>query len=383
MTEYALLITSDFPPAFSGGISRYYYEICRALPSHLIVIAPSCDDNKFDQAQSFKTFRLRVPLGRSLVSRLLQTFLFGVYAWIVAHNENANFILFGHWYLAMAGPTIQMLTGLPFGVFLHGGELDRFRSGSLIRRLVMSSFEQARLIFVNSEYTLQEYRLCGGRNLQVVKIPPGVDVNRFVPSADCHNLIDRYALRGKRVLLTVSRLVERKGHDVVIRALPIIVEQIPQVVYIVTGSGTQEARLKSLAAELNMGDRVIFVGHIFEEDLPLYYNVCDVFVMPSRSLDKREGIEGFGIVYLEASACGKPVIGGNSGGVAEAVQDGVTGLLVDPLDHYAVANAVIKLLCDPDLARRLGAQGRERAEREFAWGKQALRLRNALEDALQ
>ena len=383
MTAQFLIVASDLPPAFGGGISRYYHEICRALPSQMIVVAIFCNNDQFDKIQPFKIFRLRTPLSHTFVARLIQTFLFGTYSTLIAYSEKANLILFGHWYLTVMGPVIQMLTGLPFGVFLHGGELDRFGVGTLIRRVVMSSFEHACVIIVNSEYTLQEYRQLGGKNPHVLKLTPGVDTRRFIPSADCRNVLDRYALNGKRVLLSVSRLVERKGHDVVLKALPIIVEQIPQVIYVIVGFGPQEAHLRSLVAELGIADRVIFVGYVSEEDLPTYYNACDVFVMPSRQIDGREGIEGFGIVYLEANACGKPVIGGNSGGVAEAVQDGVTGLLVDPLDHYAVANAVIKLLCDPDLARRLGAQGRERAEREFAWSKQAIRLRNALEEALQ
>jgi phosphatidylinositol alpha-1,6-mannosyltransferase len=247
----------------------------------------------------------------------------------------------------------------------------------------MSSFERAHVIIVNSEHTLQEYRLFGGKNSRVLKIAPGVDARRFIPSIDCRNIIDKYDLGGKRVLLTVSRLVKRKGHDLVFKALPIIAEQIPQVTYLIVGSGSQEAHLRTLATELGVADRVVFSGYAPEGDLPSYYNACDVFVMPSRQIEGREGIEGFGIVYLEANACGKPVIGGNSGGVAEAVQDGVTGFLVDPLDHHAFASAVTKLLCDHDLARRLGMQGRERVEREFAWEKQASRLRNALEEALQ
>jgi phosphatidylinositol alpha-1,6-mannosyltransferase len=130
---------------------------------------------------------------------------------------------------------------------------------------------------------------------------------------------------------------------------------------------------------VGVSDRVIFAGPVADEELPAYYNACDVFVMPSRQFEGREGVEGFGIVFLEASACAKPVIGGRSGGVNEAITDGVSGLLVDPLDVKALADAVVGLLLDPDRTRRLGMQGRKRVEQEFDWRIQAEKLRDLLD----
>jgi phosphatidylinositol alpha-1,6-mannosyltransferase len=175
------------------------------------------------------------------------------------------------------------------------------------------------------------------------------------------------------VVLTVGRRVERPGHDLVIRALTALEEQ--SVRYVIAGTGPEEGRLRRLVEALGVRDRVLFTGHVPDEDLPGLYAACDVFVMPSRALGARDGIEGFGTVFLEAGACAKPVIGGWSGGVSEAVEDGVTGLLVDPHDPEALAEALRRLLRDPELRRRMGEAGRTRAERmEAAWAEAVRRV---------
>jgi len=175
-------------------------------------------------------------------------------------------------------------------------------------------------------------------------------------------------LNGARLILTVGRLVERKGHDVVIRALPGIRRAVGPVRYLIAGAGPEEARLRTLAREVGCADDVVFAGHVDDRDLPLFYAACDVFVMPSRALEQRDGIEGFGIVFLEAGACGKPVVGGRSGGIADAVLDGITGVLVDPRSVDEVTGALTRLLQDRGEAARMGGEGRRRAEAlQTAW----------------
>jgi phosphatidylinositol alpha-1,6-mannosyltransferase len=202
----------------------------------------------------------------------------------------------------------------------------------------------------------------------------GVDGERFRPDVNPRLIRDRYGLDGARVLLTVGRLVERKGHDVVIRALRRVSEAIGPVRYLIAGSGSEERRLRALAADLGCADEVIFIGHVSDEDLPPLYAACDVFVMPSRALQERDGIEGFGIVFLEAGASGKPVIGGRSGGITDAVLDGTTGVLVNPQDVEEIAEALIRLLRDREDAARMGEEGRRRAEAlRLAWGTEVVR----------
>jgi len=165
------------------------------------------------------------------------------------------------------------------------------------------------------------------------------------------------------VILTVGNLVERKGHDVVLKSLPKVLKEVPNTVYLIVGDGEQKQNLKELVDELGLGEQVIFTGRVPEKELPQYYNACDVFIMPSREIGS--DIEGFGIVFLEAGACSKPVIGGRSGGIIDAVEDGVSGILVDPTNVDEISQTLITLLTDDELARRLGRQGRKRVEEDF------------------
>ncbi len=379
----ALLITSDFPPGFSGGISRYYYSFARELADQIVVMSPQCSaSSTFDIAQPFPIIRLQVPVGRALLLRFTQTMLLGLQAILWSSRIGADLILWGHWYLVLAAIIVHVTTHLPFGVFLHGGELNRFRRQPVLQRVIVSLINYAALIVVNSDYTRQEYVGIGVSNKIIHKVSPGVDTNRFRPGINCSTVLEKYDLDGRKVLLTISRLVERKGHDQVIKALPKILEKVPQTIYLIVGTGPQESHLRSLAYEIGVAAQVLFAGFVPEEELSAYYNACDVFVMPSRQTEGREGIEGFGIVYLEANACGKPAIGGNSGGVSDAVIDGITGLLVDPLSKQAVADAVIRLLLDGNLARQMGKQGREIVERDCTWNIQSRKLHHLLQGSM-
>jgi phosphatidylinositol alpha-1,6-mannosyltransferase len=207
-----------------------------------------------------------------------------------------------------------------------------------------------------------------------------VDPDRFRPDADVSALRRRHAWAGKRVILTLARVVERKGHDLVIRALPRIREQVSEVRYVIAGpdDGGETDRLRGLAEELGVGHAVEFTGGLSADEIPLYYNACEVYVMPSREVTRTGDTEGFGITFLEANACGKPVIGGRSGGVVDALEDGVTGFLVDPTDAEDLANRIILLLSDPELASRMGRAGRARVVASYSWARIAAELASRL-----
>ncbi|MCK4262075.1 glycosyltransferase, partial [bacterium] len=205
-------------------------------------------------------------------------------------------------------------------------------------------------------------------------IPPGVDSLRFRPDLDADAVLKKHHLFGRQVILTVSHLVRRKGHANVIRALPRVLEKVPEAIYLIVGRGPEDDNLRKLAQTLGILDRVVFAGFVSNEEIPLYYNVCQVFIMPSYEIKEEGDVEGFGIVFLEANACGKPVIGGRSGGVVDAVVDGETGLLVDPLNTEEISVALVKLLYDESLAERLGQRGRKRVEKELSWEKVTERI---------
>jgi len=165
----------------------------------------------------------------------------------------------------------------------------------------------------------------------------------------------------------------RKGQDMVIQALPRIRQNMPQVKYVLVGTGEELASLTTLARELGVHDSVVFAGNVLDQELAAYYAACDVFIMPNRQIDS--DIEGFGIVYLEAGAAGKPVIGGKSGGTDDAIVDGVTGIRVDGNSSVEIADAVVDLLSAPDRAKTMGQRGRQRVESEFAWDAVVARTR--------
>ena len=179
-----------------------------------------------------------------------------------------------------------------------------------------------------------------------------------------------------RVILTLARVVPRKGHDQVIAALPQILATVPTAKYLIcgTGPGKYVERLRRQVEKLGLHDAVIFGGYIEPGQLNAVYNLCDVYVMPSREIEEEGDVEGFGITFLEANACQKPVIGGNSGGIPDAVSDGETGYVVDPTDPSAIASAVTELLRDSALADRLGRQGYDRVTRLYTWTTIAAQL---------
>jgi len=215
-------------------------------------------------------------------------------------------------------------------------------------------------------------------------VPDGVDVRVVNNGVDVTEFEDARPLetvggvdvRDRNVLLTVSRLAPRKGHDVLIEALPSITEEHPDTVYLVAGDGGRRSELESLARRVGVEDHVVFLGYVPDEDLPDLYATADLFVMPNR----REGnsVEGFGIVFLEANATGTPVVGGDSGGAPDAVADGVTGRLVDPYDADAVAEAVTELLSDRETLTRMGRNGYERVRSEFNWDRAGRELEEVL-----
>jgi phosphatidylinositol alpha-1,6-mannosyltransferase len=235
----------------------------------------------------------------------------------------------------------------------------------------------------NSSYTAGELEAFGVPPEKLVGISPGVDVERFdarVSSERVENLRREHALSDRPVILTVGRLIERKGVDKVIESLPLILNRFPQAVYLVVGNGPDRPRLEKLRDSLGLENKVSFAGFVPEDDLLAYYRLATLFAMVSRRPQGSHEVEGFGIVYLEANACGLPVVAGDSGGVSDAVLDGKTGYLVDPFDEDAIATAIIQLLENPELRDRLGGFGKARAIKEFSWERLGHRLQRVTEE---
>ena len=230
-----------------------------------------------------------------------------------------------------------------------------------------------------SRYTRRRFASAFGPRAALEHLPPGVDTERFAPDEVARAAMRaRYGLGNRPVVVCLSRLVPRKGQDMLIRALPAIRERVPGAALVIVGGGPYRSSLHRLAHSFGVSDDVVFTDGVPGEELPAHHAMADVFAMPCRTRGAGLDVEGLGIVYLEASASGVPVVAGRSGGAPETVMDGKTGLVVDGWDVGAIAASVSDLLADPDRAARMGAAGRRWVVDNWQWKTQAARLAELL-----
>lgn len=368
-----LLISQDFPPK-EGGLSTWALELAKnfnGLDGPITVMARgvSPQNRACDRRLDFPIWRMAghhwSRYGHLYVAYYLAKFLLtkGIIPIIYATRWNEGLVP------ALLAP----LVGMKVIIGAHG--IDVMKVNKPFRRcLIRAAFCRAHRGVAVSRNTRQALICLGVPQQKVVFVPNGVDVKVFHPREKSASLLRRYGLEDKKVILTLGRLVTRKGQDQVIRALPKVIQKVPQVAYLLAGQGPDEARLRSLARSLGLMGRVIFAGYVPERELVDHYNLADVYIMPSREIVEEGDVEGFGITFLEANACRVPVIGGRSGGIPDAISNGQTGLLIDPLDPDQIAEALVRLLTDKALARRLGQRGRQRVVRELQWSHIAKRL---------
>jgi phosphatidylinositol alpha-1,6-mannosyltransferase len=245
--------------------------------------------------------------------------------------------------------------------YIHGEEVTSTTTYLLYGRNREFYLKQADAVVAVSQFTKHALiKLMHVNPEKITVIENGVNTSKFHPAPKDEKLLAKHNLVNKKVILTVGRLVERKGVDKTILALPKIIQKIPDIHYLVVGTGEFSETLKKLVAEQNLTNFVTFAGRVSEGDLVKYYQSCDLFIMPNRELADHD-TEGFGLVFLEANACKKPVIGGKAGGAVEAVKDGETGILVDGNNPDEIAAAVISLLNNPDLMSKMAQTGYELA----------------------
>lgn len=264
---------------------------------------------------------------------------------------------------------VARITGRSVVIYAHGEELTTWGRGGKYQAMRFA-LRHADRVIANSDFTRDELLRMGVDDARITLINPGVDTARFRPGLPCDDLKAQIGLQpGQKLILSVGRLSRRKGFDMVVRSLPELVRRGLDVHYALIGIGEDEAYLENLARELGVVERLHRLGHVTPEDLPRWYNACDVFAMPNREING--DTEGFGMVFIEAGACGKPVIAGLAGGTGAAVVDGVTGLRVEGADFSQVTKALVGLLQDGAYACSLGAGGLSRAQAEFGWDRVA------------
>jgi phosphatidylinositol alpha-1,6-mannosyltransferase len=369
-----LLVTNDFPPKI-GGIQSLLWEWWRRLPGDrfAVLTSPYKGAAEFDAAQPFRIERVREPvlLPHPLMVRRVNDLATEFGAELVVLDPAVP--------LGLIGPSLA----LPYDVVLHGAEVTVPGRLPGSRQALAHVLRNARHVIAAGRYPAAEADRAAGRTLPTTVVLPGVDTDRFRPLTAAERADARrdFGLPvDGRVIAGISRLVPRKGFDTAIRAVAAMRETHPDLVLAIAGSGRDDQRLRRLATELDAP--VVFLGRVSNDDLPRAYGCADLFTMLCRNRWSGLEQEGFGIVFVEAAACGVPQVAGDSGGAAEAVADGVTGVVIgDPGDDTAVGRAVdafTRLLHDPVERERMAAASRARAVTEFSYDVLAARLGAAL-----
>jgi phosphatidylinositol alpha-1,6-mannosyltransferase len=364
-----LLATPDFP-LWDGGVAVWAEKLAEffARAGHdVTVLTPRQlpGDDEFDAARKYRVLRTRNVKARRIK--------YAYAHWrtrLLLRVEKFDHAIALTWY-----PFANALAGqVPLTLFAHGNDFmeTRWQQKKWRGKMERAFAAANRIVAVSSETERELRRVLPGFESKTKVLFPAVDPAEF-PSAPA-------PVAAPVVLLTLGRVVERKGQDMVIRALPKILREFPRVQYWIAGRGAHLEKLRALAAELQIGEKIRFLGLVPAAERVQLYQRCSVYLMPSRTIGDKGDFEGFGITYLEANACGRPVIGGRSGGVADAVLDGVTGLLVDPHSPDDVAEKTLQLLRDGNFAAQLARAGRERVERELNWTATAEKLLNLLRE---
>jgi len=365
------IITEDFPPA-SGGIAQWALGMARELVTQFdqVFVYSRRRAVLNSTMHNHSKFKLFIMHGHNWKQyRRLYT---RYYAWKFLRKHQNSVVITTTWNLATGILKLKKKHRFTLIPILHGLEIANKSSPKMLfwmeKTLTLSDFSIAVSHFTKSK-VLERIHIDKNR---IKILPNGVDVQRFYPIENMSNYRRKWRIAPEiPVILTLARVVERKGHEAVIRALPEILEAIPNAIYFIAGPWRQWVyeELQQLIRNLNLENNVYFSGHIDDHEINSIYNMADVYIMVSKSLKDEEDIEGFGITFLEANACEKPVIGSYAGGIPEAVVHGETGFLVQPDNIDEIAARVIELLSHPRLRQQLGKAGRRRIKKELTWNQ--------------
>lgn len=375
--QRTLIITNDFPPR-AGGIESFVHELAHRLPEDSVVVycsspsaADTLTDPDFDLRQPF-------PIVRDAARVLLPTPRVAKRARTIAALEDCDTVIYG-----AAAPLGLLAAGLRgqgpvrHQVALTHGHETGWSALPGARTMLRRIGDTTDALTYLGDYTRR--RLSGALSpaaaARMRPLAPGVDTERFYPGAGGEEIRARYGLDGRPVVVCVSRLVPRKGQDTLLRAWPRVLADVPDAALLLVGDGPYAPALRSAAAGT---DSVVFTGPVPADELPAHYDAGDVFAMPCRTRRGGLEVEGLGMVYLEASATGLPVVAGASGGAVDAVLPGETGELVDGAWPGPTARALIRLLRDPEHAARLGTHGREWVSHDWTWERTLTQLGRAL-----
>jgi phosphatidylinositol alpha-1,6-mannosyltransferase len=364
--EKILCITNDFGPR-AGGIETFVIGLIERLPRARVIVYTSAQDNseQYDR-RWFEDYGVEVVRDKAKI--LLPTPGVAYCVKAIVRERKITTVFFGAAApLGLLSRTLRKAGVKEIVALTHGHEVWWSKVWPFTIAMKSISRHVNHLTYLG-EYTRSAIAASVTKEAAagMVKIAPGIDTDHFSPQ-DATQLRSELGLIEKKVIVSVGRLVHRKGQDVLIEAMPGILREVPEAHILMIGEGPYRSYLENRVKALGLHERITFIGRIQYADLPKYICVGDLFVMPSRSRLAGLEVEGLGIVYLEASACGLPVIAGNSGGAPDAVLEGETGLVVDGTSKTEVAAAVVELLSDPDRSKAMGIRGRQWIIQEWRW----------------
>jgi len=359
------LITNDLGPR-AGGIESFVLGLLERTDANSVVIFTSSQakSKEFDQ-QLFEKYGAIVIRDRSKI--LLPTPRITHKAIQIMNKYQATTIWFGAAApLALLAKRLRKAGATNIVALTHGHEVWWAKIPWFKGAISKISKNVDSLTYLG-EFTKNAMLPAIKDQSKLVKIAPGIDIDHFAPTSVDQDLIERYRLQDRRVIVSVGRLVHRKGQDKLIEAMPQVLKNFPDAVLLLVGEGPIKSMLEKLIRHHGLEHNVIFTGRVKFADLPKYIQLGEIFAMPSRDRFFGLEVEGLGIVYLEASACGVPVIVGKSGGAPDAVLENKTGLIVDGTNPSEIADAVCKLLNDKELARKMGSAGRDWVVENWQW----------------
>lgn len=366
-----LLISEIFPPKH-GGSGRWFWEIYRRLPRSGFIIAAGEDPHheQFDRTHDLRLVRLPLLVPSWGVREIgsLTAYWRAIQALRrLVRDKEVEMVHCGRCLPeGLMALVLRAWCGIPYACFMHGEEMNYASSSRELSWLARRVLRGSEFVIANSRNTERILRERWGAPRELIRvIHPGVDTGRFTPSPRDEGARTALGWGGRPVVLTVGRLQRRKGHDQMIRALRTIRESIPDVLYAVAGDGEERESLHDLAVREGQRGHVQFLGALDDEALIRCYQQCDLFVLPNRQVG--QDIEGFGMVLLEAQACGKPVVAGASGGTAETMRVPETGRIVPCDGPHELAAVIIALLGDRPLLARMGAAARRWVVEHFDW----------------
>ena len=365
-----LVISDRYLPEIGGSITWLHNVYNRCEPGTVWILT-----QKYPDAPEFDRDHPNLHLVRRTLKRysflkpeslLIFLKLFISAIWIVLRHRIDVIHVAKNLPEGYVARLVKRVLGTPYIIYAHGEEIGLCREDSRLRPTIRPVYEDAAAVIANSRFTVEMAREAGIRQDHVAQISPGVDTNLFRPGRRDAGLVNKYNLEDKVVLLTVGRLQRRKGHDYVIQCLPEMRKEIPNINYLIASDGEECNYLHELAREMEVDELVKFLGPVKQEELVALYNTCDIFIMANRTLPGGD-VEGFGIVFLEAGACGKPVVGGVSGGTGDAIRHEESGLRVDASKHEKIIEAVVALAKDSGRRQAMGESGRRIVLENHTW----------------